>query len=829
MGRCLECNFDYSGNHCPRCKPHLRLDFKERGFCVTSAELDYNVFYRNNIQDDSEETVLDLPKLRLSGEQLQKLEALFRVAMADFNGYDNEKSVFANTVVAMIAGEFNLPLLYRLFLLNEDAKGIALELYRNGFFDLKQCYKAVKCEIVQTVLNSGEIVDSDEDMNVKEDEDMNVMEDVEVKPQKSWRKKSLRLFEGGVIRDGYLPDPQINQPLCNQRLCWLDFPMGSSWFRCMVVLSTIRKTLSTLNASLQVPINHLTVLNFGHFSLFVLNTKDDHSGTTRMLWPMTKSEEIAGQDKYTRARTSLRVLDMTYRDVYGLLPILRLHLNCDDRQLARYMLGVLRGDIPMIVKLHNCSHSIYYQHCSFLYGVGMSDGCLNITGDIRLSKRSRSPKTLDLLKIEVTSYETICYMLSILFLAEPRHALGMWRSTILSLELVESGHLKLWQLFSTLEGNIKYGRLLPGANVLGKSLDPTATLKEKTIETHNSSMEMGESNNVSQVICTCEKAPKRLAMPLVDSVLYILPAEVEWNYEDAVTGASDNPIYQPLMKVLFLELLETVVRCNTEMYVSVYDSPMALLEAGLLLIPKEPIREIIIPVRTRKPGSDDLITFDGLIPYAVTNDNNALFRVIALHRDLDEEMHGGYRTKAATKFVVIFKNQNMVDGLQAMTLFAVAASANLGGGGIVELQKELKECPGIPQALANMFIIISIKGCLPVFSDEPEDRWNEFNFTCKWLCLLYKCRLKIYRVDTGASIKHGNQGNRLTIIAYNPHNNQCHLLLTPQEHNPPPPDEDINIMIDENVVMNMPLHDVDVEHVAGEGNQDDLVEILEDN
>lgn len=319
---------------------------------------------------------------------------------------------------------------------------------------------------------------------------------------------------------------------------------GFDWMRLMTQLVVLRKKLNATYAERGGVLRHLTVLSFEGlprcFSLLVCNEKTERGGTTRMLLPVPWSENL---EKDAR----VRVLDMTYGDVWSLISNILLPLFEKESDLAEALLDILRGSSDPQFLYGRHLLTLGHWSCSFLYGASLGKEALRVHPDWELSsKKSRKKADLSGRSAGVTAYAAMSYVLSILFLAEPRHALGMWHATWRCLELVRRGRLSFAQLFDSL-GAIKYGRLLPGANVLGPPLIHQRQLK-------------------------------RLAMPLVDSVVrdpdtdetlpspmraIMIEAKMTWGVghtdvpflRDTTTPILTKAEYQPLFKVLFVEFL----------------------------------------------------------------------------------------------------------------------------------------------------------------------------------------------------------------------------------------------------------------------------------
>lgn len=657
---CPKCSTPLVNGRCLNCFPllHVTPDSKAIQIDPKSGQNNrYHAQYSNREPEAINKSLVYFPIQKPGMDsELEALDLLLILGLRQQN-FDQQKTVIANVCQALKQRQFNLGSIYRVFCRNAAVKQIVLERFQTEMDELKQEYSAAKAQIRQELLDTTR----------------------ESGQSKPWEVKVARLL--GADRDKLHYIAPSNSPLANDQVCWLTMSGQASWFRALIALSTIRKTLTERNLRTGRAIQHLTILNFDGFALFVVNSKHGRQGTTRMVWPMTRTAATAEE------KDVIRVLDMTYKDIYDVIyQILLQQLKFTDQDLAQAMLGVVRNDSQAIQSLKSKPHVLGSLFCSFLYGIGLQGTDLTFTRtDWRLSRKARAPKDLNKLGVQVTAYETVCYILTILFLAEPRHALGMWRSTLLALDLVATGHLTFRDLFGTLNQAIAYGRLLPGANVLGKVL----TQGSSSLQIHSGAptsahgialqahvtTSLAFQQPVAPLQLSVHEQPKRLAMPLVDSVLHTQPDQVIWNYTAAIQGDGSLPIFQPLMKALFIELLVLIRQHEQTAYQGEYQSYAELIKAAeALLKPPQP-QQPVLPGPARRGGSDQLWTPHGYVAWDVASDANALFRVVALALDLDEDMHGAYRLRAADVLIDDLLSQGKLTAQQAV--FARISLCNL--------------------------------------------------------------------------------------------------------------------------------------------------------
>jgi hypothetical protein len=570
--------------------------------------------------------------------------------------YDASESVMANARDALLRHRLNLGALYRAFCRDAGVKKIACEKFRAQMESLKALYKQLKAEILEDLLGTTKADDGSPGPT-------------------TWRAKALRLLQPDREKTHYAVTPES---LIADADCYWPIDVGdeTSWFRMMITLSTIRKVLTERNRSSGQSVRHLTVLQFDGFSLFVVNHKGGTQGTSRMVWPLRSPDNAANV---------VRVLDMTYKEAYAVIDQIFLQqLGCTDSGLAALLLGVLRNDPGVIEELKGTTHALGSLFCSFLYGVGLGPrGEPRITRkNWCLSRKARAPKDLNKLDIEVSAYETACYILSILFLAEPRHALGMWRATLLALELVKGGHLTFRQLFGSLNGAIRHGRLLPGANVLGKVLAPSVSFRQVASGAHQDAIQILGQGQMPAMVLRCNGKPKRLAMPLVDGVLLASPEGVEWNCVHAIQQDGTDPIYQPLMKALFLEFLYLVGR-NADANDPTPCANFRELERLARQRARASGKERFVPTLPKpRDGSDRLNAPPGHVAWGVTPDLQSLFRSAALFLDGDECLYGEVQRRIASYLI----SKLETDRQRATILIAEVASLVMGLRTLEELQ-----------------------------------------------------------------------------------------------------------------------------------------------
>jgi hypothetical protein len=328
------------------------------------------------------------------------------------------------------------------------------------------------------------------------------------------RKACVELVGGWVLKAKRLPASRCLDELAVDQLgrsvVRVDMSR-SGWLDTMLLLCELRSKVNARHGDGAHAVWNLCQLAFTGCTVLVLNHKTlAGTGTTRMLWPIRLESD--GHDYRDH---QVRVADLTYGELTQLvMEVLLPAFKKDHAALAQLLLGLLEGTGSAIGELRSTQCRISRLRCSFLRGVVGADEGLRLCSRWWLTRKSLSSLECD---FRPTAYEISVNLLSILFLAEPRHARVMYPATKALLGLVASGHLTFHHVFSTLGGVIAHGRLLPGANVLGPPLRLTPD-------------------------------KKRLAMPMAD-------------LSDAgllVLGSNDRsqlPQAQPLMKVLFVALL----------------------------------------------------------------------------------------------------------------------------------------------------------------------------------------------------------------------------------------------------------------------------------
>lgn len=358
-------------------------------------------------------------------------------------------------------------------------------------------------------------------------------------PRKTWGEDEVKkIMKGGVSEDCLNIYAKLDSSASRADLGWMHFLRSPNWMEALVQLVILRKILNARFAKKQEAVQHLTLLHFeAGFTTLVFNQQSDRGGTTRMLLPVCDRTE----QEYNRNEIPfVRVLDMTYGDLWTLVTLLLERFE-HDRDLASTMLDVLAGNYGEETLYNRNPLRLGYWRCSFLYNVVLEGNKLKLLDGWGLSKRSRKSADLD---ASVTVYEAIHYVLTILFLAEPRHALGMWHATLRSLNLIANGHLTFEHLFSALGGKIRFGRLLPGANVLGKA--PDASMKR---------VAMPLVDSVNGKIAAPTNVPNFGELIQFKSKAKITIDEGETAYESSSDHIICKGVYQPLLKVLFIEFL----------------------------------------------------------------------------------------------------------------------------------------------------------------------------------------------------------------------------------------------------------------------------------
>jgi len=366
--------------------------------------------------------------------------------------------------------------------------------------------------------------------------------------------------------------------------CIVDMTDNACWLKATAIGADIRNRVVATHKETGMPIKHLTFYKFDGCVVIAVNSKTwDGSGTTRMQCLVTKSPQIVEKDFGVLKDCQLRVLDLSYRDMARLTLNLCQEIETKEAcsksaahaQLGQLILGVLENDPTSIETLKKTSMNVGLQYTSFLKGVRInSKGELELDDIFWLSKKSKSVKNLDDLGFKMTGYETVCNLLSIILIAETRHSLAMYPSTLMMLHEVAEGRLTFEHMFSNANGAIQCGRLLPGANVLGPFI-----VKPKG-ETHRRAVELfkkvaEKSKGEYPLVTPCFR--KALAMPLSVAPLY------DDVYEDPPEGMLHSirkfmedpqfaylPECEPTLKVLAAPLLRfmssfTIPSCVMDM------------------------------------------------------------------------------------------------------------------------------------------------------------------------------------------------------------------------------------------------------------------------
>lgn len=506
-----------------------------------------------SLRDELAEVALNPTVTRCSDEALFHLEIMLAPLVCGTKGYNPGDTVIANAYRALQnrSPKF-LNQLYRALLQHAEVRRIATDSMQSGVDQLKQLRQIVKREVLETLLE--------------------VVRDPPKAAPKPWTLKKEAILNPVAGKDHYktwLAPAQLGKTPFethpHEKHYRLDME-AVSWFEAQEMLRGCRKiineafefskkhldpkdfcvprrffdrgSLLAKNADIlrkNTRQQHITELVFPSpepsrpkgFSLLAVNEQqlgwDDkknafyQTGTTRMMWPIN-----VARSRYQGGPPRLRVLDLSYRQVeHVLIKSLLPAFQNDDRKLARLMLGVLRGDSAAAKALDDQQVKLGYMACHFLKGVGRDD-----SGRLRVPKQGFEassnpydvPLNIDTAHGDLGGYEVVCYLLSIVALAEPRHAKGMWRANIQSLELVAQGTLRFKDLMSNLNGAVAHGLLLPGANYLSGPLGG--------------------------------KPEKRLAMPYADHLGRLSDDEVVDPHA---------PKMVPAMKTLFFELVSLII------------------------------------------------------------------------------------------------------------------------------------------------------------------------------------------------------------------------------------------------------------------------------
>jgi hypothetical protein len=372
------------------------------------------------------------------------------------------------------------------------------------------------------------------------------------------------------------------------RVCILDMTANNAcWIKAMSAMKVIRNLVNARYLKTRRTVWHISMLEFEECQVFAVNHKNlGGKGTTRILFPITKTLEILKKDKSEHSDSKIRVLDLSYGELESivcqkLVPKFKNKYTegNGDRSLAASMIGVLENDSEEIEYLKVIRIKLGARRCAFLKGIKLNpEEPVQLEYEFDkiwwLSKKSFQSIDLDALGVEVTAYEVICNVLAILFIAEPRHALAMYPATLLQLKEVAEGNLTFDDLFGCANGRIQNGRLLPGANNLREVLaNQEVTTKFLAQNTFNQIVR--EINpNINQVLNPIITCPlKSFAMPLADFSLFNFDMDKAELFSPQLPSALANAnfaqsaVFEPAMKVLFTIFLRaisagSVLRCE---------------------------------------------------------------------------------------------------------------------------------------------------------------------------------------------------------------------------------------------------------------------------
>ncbi len=633
----------HQGERCPLCEPILELLCVQNasGLSIDRSSRPNRAFTFERLNEClAQATPKEVLEFALTQLEPNSCADLDHVLCGGLDHYSNRSTLIRQACEQLQNRCFRLGPAYTAFCAHEESKKHLAECFRTQFATLKQRYRATKRELIELLLENTKPTQSHEI---------------------NWRNKVEKLL---ASNDRSKPHYDLNiegHPLANEHWFVVNVNGYLDWFKAMITLSTVRKVLSEKNRVTAHAIKHLTVLNWEHFCVIAFNYKDKNSGTTRMLWPLTRPDTTL--ESYNR----LRVADMSYSDVYKIIRDVLLP-NCPgppsqtgkDSILAQYILGVLNNEEGIVNQLLSIKSGLGSITCSFIYGLCFDGNSLKIIDSKwNLSKRARASKDLNHLGIEVTLYEAICYILSIILLAEPRHSLGMWQATIRSIELVNNGFLTFEQLFGSLNGAIQHGRLLPGANVLSSTLNARVSLND-VLDLNKKCLARGlDDNQLPPIVVDCRRKPKRLAMPLVDSLLCNEEPDIfPWDVAVALNHNATDPMFQPLIKVLFIEFLSVV----TDHAETPYKNAQEFLEMH------KAMSALINPPSLRPPPKERfhqqnplLWAPEGWSAWDVEHDSNSFSRALALLIEKDWNKHGAIRLQAADQLLSEFYHQEKID------------------------------------------------------------------------------------------------------------------------------------------------------------------------
>ncbi len=447
--------------------------------------------------------------------------------------------------------------LYKSFLQCTKAKKHCFDVLGLLLTEMKYIDKLAKQSIINQLLTEKKT--SMMDCLQEDDEEQK-------QPQKVWSKQVVKL-SGIVHKD------QSEYAIENfSTLCILDMTAKDAcWFKAMAAMKVVRKLVNAHHATTHRSVWHLSILEFGDFQVFAVNQKSSNGkGTTRILWPMTKSVAIASKEEAYLRWSKIRVLDMSYGDLSSIIMNIFLpKFKNNDASLAKCMLGILDNhlDSQSLNELEQTQISLGLQRCASIKGMRLNQdtGHLEIDKIWWVSKKSVMPMDLDGLGVKVTLYESICNILAILFIAEPRHAMAMYPTTVLQLKDVVDGRLTFEDLLSSLDDEIQHGRLLPGANVLGPPLrNVESKTKFKAQETLDKIVRNINPRDNKKYDLTVKCPIKSFAMKLADSPVYVINLDEFVDYNVSIIHAIDAgkisilPLYEPSMKSLFSIFLRAI-------------------------------------------------------------------------------------------------------------------------------------------------------------------------------------------------------------------------------------------------------------------------------
>jgi len=461
---------------------------------------------------------------------LEELRALRETkAIRDFlNAHPESGGLDIDTLLQCLRQAGYLGVLYRALLESKEAKKVCCEVLSVALRNLHSQYAEAKQQYSPA----------------EPTKQMPTTESWESR-QKSWPNKIVKLVVPlSKAATNYSP------------VCGIDLSGGPDFFQLATALIDIRKQVNSKHAKDGRRIWHLTVLDFKGFQIFAVNHKTaDGKGTTRIVWPLTDSEALCAEDRHPFKKFQLRVLDAPYGVLYRIL-VEASRILGGDRKLGKAIMDVLSNrDID---DMRSRKMRLGDQHCAFLRGVCFRDSKLVVDETWWLTRTSRSSYDLNGLR-EVSLYEALCNVLVVQLAAEFRHARAMYYATCEQYLMMERGELSLAQIFGTAQGAIVHGRLAPGANVLTKPLaGQPMEIRLKAESLHEKVRErIKETISGPEVVVRCDR--KVLAMPLADSAYYMEQegASIGCKHlSDASLEDSADPMYQPLMKVLFTVCLQ---------------------------------------------------------------------------------------------------------------------------------------------------------------------------------------------------------------------------------------------------------------------------------